>query len=66
MIKKKLNCDDIEKFTVKNVVDKVKNDATTNVIMLTHMPYLTIEEKLYLMYFWGTRKGIPTKVVFEE
>jgi len=30
------------------------------------MPNLSEEQKLYLMYFWGTRKGVPTSVAFED
>ena len=57
---KNKDINDIEKFTVEDAIDKVKSEAMTNVILLTHMPDLSLDDKLYLAYFLGTRKGIPT------
>lgn len=57
---------DIERFTIKEAIDKIKNEAKTNVIILTHMQNLSEEQKLYLMYFWGTRKDVPTSIAFED
>jgi len=54
----------IECFTVKEVIDKVKSEAMTNVILFSHMPSLTESDRMYLMYFFGTRKDLPTKLVF--
>lgn len=62
---KKKSTDDIEKFTIKDAIEKIKNEAMTNVILLNHMPNLSIEDKLYMMYFWGTRNDIPTSITFE-
>jgi len=61
-----IGIDNIERFTIKEAIDKIKNEAQTNVIILTHMPNLSEEQKLYLMYFWGTLKGVPTSVAFED
>lgn len=61
-----IDIDDIERFTIKEAIDKIKNEAKTNVIILTHMPNLSEEQKLYLMYFWGTHKDVPTSIAFED
>ncbi len=61
-----ISIDGIERFTIKEAIDKIKNEAKTNVIILTHMPNLSEEQKLYLMYFWGTRKDVPTSITFED
>ena len=50
----------IEKYTIRSAIEKVKNDAATNIILLRHMENLTTEQKLYLAYFWGTREGKAT------
>lgn len=61
-IKKKKRTDnhDIERYTIKSAIEKIKNDAMTNIILIMHMENLTIEQKLYLAYFWGTREGKTT------
>ncbi len=55
----------IERYTIKSAIEKVKSNAATNIILLGHMENLTIEQKLYLAYFWGTREGKSTILDFE-
>jgi hypothetical protein len=58
--KEKVGIHGAERYTVKIAIEKIKNDAMTNIILLRHMESLTIEQKLYIAYFWGTREGKPT------
>ena len=57
---------DIERYTIKSAIEKIKNGAKTNIILIMHMENLTIEQKLYLAYFWGTREGKMTILDFEQ
>jgi len=38
----------------------------TNIILIRNMKNLTIEQKLYLEYFWGTREGKSTILDFGQ
>lgn len=58
--KEKIDIPGVERYTVKDAIDKIKNTAMTNIIIISHMANLTIEQKLYLAYFYGTREGKPT------
>lgn len=64
--KEKLQIPGIEKYTVKEAIEKIKNNAKTNIILISHMENLTIEQKLYLAYFYGTREGQPTILDFQK
>ncbi len=55
---------EIESFTVEEAINKVKSEAMTNVILFSSMPSLTESDRMYLMYFFGTQKNLPTKLVF--
>lgn len=62
--KEKIDESGEERYTVKSAIEKIKNNAMTNIILIRHMENLTIEQKLYLAYFWGTREGKPTILDF--
>ena len=64
--KKKIDDHDNERYTIKSAIEKVKNDAMTNIILIRNMKNLTIEQKLYLAYFWGTREGKSTILDFGQ
>ncbi len=64
--KEKIDTHGEERYTIKSAIEKVKGDAMTNIILLRHMENLTIDQKLYLAYFWGTREGKTTILDFEK
>lgn len=49
-----------ERYTVKSAIETVRNNARTNIVLICHMENMTMEQKLYLAYFYGTREGKPT------
>jgi len=62
--KEKIDTPGAERYTVKSAIEKVKSNAATNIILIKHMENLTVEQKLYLAYFWGTREGKSTILDF--
>lgn len=56
----------VERFSVKDAIDKVKKEAITDIDIIEYMADLSIRQKLLLAYFYGTRKGKPTILSFEE
>lgn len=64
--KDKIDIPGAERYTVKSAIEKVKSDAMTHIILIDHMGNLTMEQKLYLAYFWGTREGKPTILEFGQ
>ncbi len=59
----------IERFSVQEAIEKVKKEAKEamiNIDLLEYMTDLTLRQKLLLAYFYGTRKGKPTILNFEE
>lgn len=53
-----------EKIELREAVHEVESEFKTTAILLSNMPELSIEYKLYLAYFYGTRKDVPTVVNF--
>lgn len=64
--KEKIDTHSAERYTVKSAIEKIKSNAMTNIILIRHMESLTMEQKLYLAYFWGTREGKQTILDFGQ
>jgi len=59
-------CVGVERFTVREAIDKVKNEAMMNVDIIESIVNLTLRQKLLLAYFYGTREGVPTILDFRD
>jgi hypothetical protein len=45
-----------ESYIVNSIIEKVRNGVMTDIILISHMSSLTMEQRLYLDYLWVRKK----------